>query len=146
MYFRRKVENLNDKLSFLDIADKSKKNEDVKCNGKQRWKKTEDKNLWNAFERVMNQQGIELEDFLNSNKIKKNHSIVLKIVKKEISWKGTIYVLRKRILKIYNASRFTSRDIRKLKKLLKEVKNRIKNYWAVTNIFPRENIRTNKRI
>lgn len=57
-----------------------------------------------------------------------------------INWKGTIYVLRKRIFKIYNTSKFTSRDLRKLKKLLKDQTKGILTMNQVLDYFPGKTI------
>ena len=112
----------------------------INKNTKLRWRKSEDKNLCDALKIVLKQNLIELNDFLQSYKIQKDHSKVLKTVKIMINWKGTIYVLRKRIFKIYNTSKFTSRDLRKLKKLLRDEKKGILTMNQVLDYFPGKTI------
>ena len=57
-------------------------------------------------------------------------------VKEQHSWKGTIYVLMNRIRKIVKASSFTARDIRLLKRLLKEENQNSISMEEVHSHFP----------
>ena len=75
------------------------------------------KTFWDLTQEV----GIPLEDFLiKDRRIPKPKREILLKVKELHNWKGTIYVLANRIKKIMKTSKFTARDIRLLKRLLRE--------------------------
>lgn len=86
-----------------------------------RWSKADDVELFKAFKVLIEKHGLKEEDFVAMNgRFSGSSKKVLEILLEQCKWKGNIYNLRDRIKKILNEPDFTAREIRRLRKLLRE--------------------------
>ena len=54
----------------------------------------------------------------SKGKVRKLHRNLLKSLKMEVGWRGTLIELKDRIIKVRSADKFTAREIRVLKRYL----------------------------
>ena len=85
-----------------------------------RWSKLEDVNLFRTFSSLASDFGFKLSAInLGQCKIPKSMRKFFKRVKELSEWRGTLVELKARIKKIKAAKKFTDRDLRVLRRLLK---------------------------
>ena len=88
-----------------------------------RWSKEHDVCMFKEINKLLPSTSITLNSLkVKSGKMSSEMTWLLKETKQAIAWKGTIYDLRKRIYKVLTSAKFTARDIRKAKKLIKLTK------------------------
>ena len=88
--------------------------------------------LWSLSQ----QSNICIQDELNKWHFSNNFKDLLNQIKVMHDWKGSIYVLRKRIKQIFRKSVLTQRDKRELKRLLRDEANGLITMADVLNYFP----------
>jgi hypothetical protein len=102
-----------------------------------RWSKECDVLMFKEINKLLPSTSITLEDLkVKSGKLTSEISRLLKKTKQAIHWKGTIYELRKRICKVLTCTKFTARDIRKAKKLIRLTKKGKISEQELVDNFP----------
>ena len=91
----------------------------VQCS-KVRWGKEDDKQMFNTLWRLTKQQNLNLNDICESRQLSKEFKNILVQVKELHNWRGSIYVLRKRVKLILSKSFLSAREERDLKKMLRK--------------------------
>ena len=106
-------------------------------NENSRWSKREDINLFNIFNSVALDFGLDQSTInLNKGKVHKSMRKFFNKVKELSEWRGTLVELKARIKKIKSSIKFTHRDLRVLKRLLKKEQEGIITMEQVLDQFP----------
>lgn len=124
----KRISNMSKKssVSMKKVATPKPKKEEVKSekssqNKEHRWSKENDRVLFLEFEKLIKAAGISEKDFLEKEKrMPKVKKDILKKLKDQFDWRGTIYSLRNRIQKRLKTPNFTAREQRVLKRKLRE--------------------------
>ena len=88
---------------------------------KLRWRVKDDIKMFHIFKRNISLLGYSTQEFLGPIKsVSKSYKHVLKALIKDCGWRGKSGCLLKRIRKLLKKNDFSTREIRKLKKLIRE--------------------------
>ena len=102
-----------------------------------RWSKQEDIKLFKTLNAICQRLGIDVSSIkLSKGKVKKPHRKLLKSLKIEAGWKGTLIELKNRIIKVRSADKFTAREARVLKRYLSKLADGIVSMEQVLEQFP----------
>lgn len=110
---------------------------------KARWGKEKDRELFAILEPYCKENHIEMEEFLNdtANELELSHSEILDSISAKLDWRGTNKYLVVRIKKILNATKFSARDYKLLKKLvIKQQKDNDLSFSKLMYYFPGKSI------
>lgn len=104
-----------------DLLESNEISENVSRTRIDRWTKEDDILMFQVASALVEQDGISIDQIANiSGKIPKTFRKLMNKIKQESNWRGTLVELKTRIRKIIHTQSFTERDIRKLKRLLKQ--------------------------
>ena len=107
-----------------DLLESNEISENVSRTRIDRWTKEDDILMFQVASALVEQDGISIDQIANiSGKIPKTFRKLMNKIKQESNWRGTLVELKTRIRKIIHTQSFTERDIRKLKRLLKQQLN-----------------------
>ena len=77
---------------------------------------------------------------LSKGKVNKLHRDFFKSIKMEAGWRGTLVELKDRIIKIRSADKFTTREMRVLKRYLAKLANGIVSMEQVLEQLPGKSV------
>lgn len=104
-----------------DLLESNEISENVSRTRIDRWTKEDDILMFQVASALVEQDGISIDQIANiSGKIPKTFRKLMNKIKQESNWRGNLVELKTRIRKIIHTQSFTERDIRKLKRLLKQ--------------------------
>ena len=103
----------------------------------ERWNLNDDIMMFQMFKNMASQNGLSTQSFLGPIKpVLKAHKHFLKSLMDQTNWKGKLNNLLKRIQKLLKSDSFSSRDIRRLKKLIRMNIKGQASYDEILKQFP----------
>lgn len=118
-----------------DGSEDSGEHSEAERNG--RWTKEQDRQMFKTLSLLCSQAGIDVNSLLiRDTRISSEKKAVLNQVKDAHSWKGTIYVLKNRIAKLLKQDKFSARDVRLLKRLIREELAGKISFQQISEYFP----------
>ena len=106
-----------------------------------RWSKQEDIKLFKVLNSVCQRLNIDMSRIkLSKGKVNKLHRDLFKSIKMEAGWRGTLVELKDRIIKIRSADKFTTREMRVLKRYLAKLANGIVSMEQVLEQLPGKSV------
>ena len=85
-----------------------------------RWSKEDDRQMFDTLWRLAQQKNISLKESLENKHLSTEFKDILIQVKEFHNWRGSIYVLRKRIKFIFSKPDLSAREKRNLKQMLRK--------------------------
>ena len=101
-----------------------------------RWCKDDDKAMFDTLCRLMQQQNIPLQDAIQKKQISEEFRNILDQVKALHNWRGSIYVLRKRVKYIISKPNLSAREERELKRLIRQEVLGLISFNEILTHFP----------
>ena len=101
-----------------------------------RWSKDDDRAMFDTLCRLTQQQNIPLQDALQKKQISEEFRNVLDQVKALHNWRGSIYVLKKRVKYIISKPNLSAREERELKRLIRQEVLGLISFNEILTHFP----------